>query len=128
MRMLTGLVLTALLAAGSGCARPDWIDQTLVTVDVTGVWRGAFARAGAGGGKSNVELALQQSGPKVNGQLKGISTAEYGLVEGTVNGDVFSFRTRRGDVTGELQVSGDEMVGPVTTTTGPGSVTLQRQP
>jgi hypothetical protein len=126
--MLTGLVLTALLAAGSGCARPDWIDQTLVTVDVTGVWRGNFARAGAGGGKSNVELTLQQSGPKVKGQLKGIVTGEYGPVEGTVNGDVFRFRTHRGDVTGELQVNGDEMAGPVTASAGPGSVILQRQP
>ena len=126
--MLTGLVLTALLVTGSGCARHDWIDQTLVTVDVTGVWRGAFARAGAGGGKSNVELTLQQSGPKVNGQLKGIETGGSGLVEGTVNGDMFRFRTGRGDVTGELQVNGDEMAGPVTMSFGQGSVTLQRQP
>ena len=28
------------LACGSGCARPDWIEQTLVTVDVTGTLAG----------------------------------------------------------------------------------------
>jgi uncharacterized protein (DUF2236 family) len=36
------LVLAGLLL-GSGCAsRPDWIEATLVTVDVTGTWRGTL--------------------------------------------------------------------------------------
>jgi len=32
------LVLMVTFAMGSGCAKPDWIQQTLVTVDVTGTW------------------------------------------------------------------------------------------
>jgi hypothetical protein len=30
------MLIGATLAVGSGCARSDWIDRTLVTVDVTG--------------------------------------------------------------------------------------------
>jgi len=33
-----------LLDAGIGCTRSDWVGSTLVTVDVTGEWRGTFAR------------------------------------------------------------------------------------
>ena len=33
----TWLLVVSALALGSGCARPDWIQSTRVTVDVTGV-------------------------------------------------------------------------------------------
>jgi hypothetical protein len=36
VRRTIALALLATLALGSGCAKPDWIQQTLVTVDVTG--------------------------------------------------------------------------------------------
>jgi len=39
MNTICRLILVAVLALGSGCAKPDWIDQTLMTVDVTGTWR-----------------------------------------------------------------------------------------
>jgi hypothetical protein len=39
VRRTLALALLATLALGSGCAKPDWIQQTLVTVDVTGTWR-----------------------------------------------------------------------------------------
>ena len=53
-----GLV-AAMLAIGSGCAKPDWIEQTLVTVDVTGTWRSTEG--------SLVEFVLEQQGSKVKG-------------------------------------------------------------
>src|SRR5439155_16121440 len=63
---ITGwLAIGCLVLAAAGCARPDWIEQTLVTVDVTGVWRGTYLRVG---GSGNLELTLQQSGPKVTGR------------------------------------------------------------
>ena len=47
MRTIAWAILVAALAGGSGCARPDWIEQTLVTVDVTGTWRGPRMRGRA---------------------------------------------------------------------------------
>jgi hypothetical protein len=41
MRTLAGLLLTTLLTLNAGCAQKDWIDRTLVTVDVTGNWSGS---------------------------------------------------------------------------------------
>ena len=50
-----------------GCTRSDWIERTLVTVDVTGVWSGNWTN-----GLHNAELwmELKQDGPKVTGDLK----------------------------------------------------------
>ena len=79
------LVLTA-----SGCARPDWIEQTLVTVDVTGVWRGSWTMPTASG---IFELTLQQTGPKVTGEMRFAATQIYnpsGPITGTVSGDEMS--------------------------------------
>jgi hypothetical protein len=47
---LAVLGVAAGLLLGSGCvSRPDWIEATLVTVDVTGVWYGPGAsQAGTG--------------------------------------------------------------------------------
>ena len=120
------LAMSVLVLTSSGCARPDWIEQTLVTVDVTGVWRGTFVRGGGGG---SMELTLQQSGTKVTGQLTGTIQlhAVDGPIEGTVNGDMFRFRGVRSVATGELQVNGDEMTGSGATQYGPGTMTLRRQ-
>jgi hypothetical protein len=107
--MIACLVIGFLVLTASGCARsPDWIEQTLVTVDVTGVWRGVMTCCG--GNSFTWELTLQQVGPKVTGQLSGVNPSQSGPIEGTVNGDMFYFRTSRG-ATGNLQVSGDEMTG-----------------
>ena len=126
VKSVTWLLVAIVLAVGSGCARPDWIEQTLVTVDVTGVWRGTFE---GGGGSGTMELTLQQSGAKVNGHTKLSPLSMYsGPVEGTVSGDTFRFRSQRGGtVIGELQVNGDEMTGPGTTWFGSGTMTLRRQ-
>jgi hypothetical protein len=36
MNTIARVIFVAMLAFGSGCAKPDWIQQTLVKVDVTG--------------------------------------------------------------------------------------------
>jgi len=122
------LVIGFLALTASGCARsPDWIEQTLVTVDVTGVWRGTLTVNLA---DFDWELTLQQVGPKVTGRIRqGVNSSSSGSIEGTVNGDTFHFRTSRGP-TGNLQVNGDEMTGTGSGAAGGGQATfnLWRQP
>jgi len=87
--MMAWLVIGFLMLTAAGCARPDWIEQTLVTVDVTGVWRGTITRMVGG----SIVLTLQQSDPKVTGKI----TIDHfsgggridGDIEGTVTGDIF---------------------------------------
>ena len=128
-------VATALVFV-SGCAvQKDWIDRTLVTVDVTGVWEGTFAGTGGSGG---VRFVLQQQGPKVTGEMEipAVPTAPPGptgplgvrpppsvsarqievagglRIEGTVSGDTFTFQFVKAPYgSGEFQVNGDEMIG-----------------
>jgi len=113
MKTWLAIVLLLLVAAGCAHSRPDWIESTLVTVDVSGVWRGRVSRAGGVGDFGGVELTLQQNGAKVTGQitLTSLSSARGSRLEGTVSGDVFTFRTQDGTRSGELQVNGDEMSG-----------------
>ena len=106
-RRYTRLMLIVALAV-SGCAKPDWIQQTLVTVDVTGTW------VGRGG---NATLILKQQGPKVTGSvdLRAANPGRLsGAIEGSVAGDVFHFKQMSGtdpQIQGEMTVSGDEMTG-----------------
>jgi hypothetical protein len=115
MRTIAGLLLTALLTMSTGCARTDWIDRTLVTVDVTGTWSGRWA-----GSSPELLFELEQQGSTVKGFMRytaGSSAyvgARSGPIEGTVAGDVFHFRQTAGNVEGELTVSGDEMNGRAT--------------
>src|SRR5438552_3843354 len=115
VKMTAWLAIGFLVLTAVGCARPDWIEQTLVTVDVTGEWRGRFSSSVSGGyGGGTVELTLQQSGPKVTGWLMGTMEIVVGgsvPIEGTISGDIFRFHDIKGSVTGELQVNGDEMNG-----------------
>src|SRR5262249_42380346 len=112
------MLVTSALTLASGCAKPDWIQQTLVTVDVTGVWIGSSNRGGVGG-SFEARLELEQEGPKVHGKLLVVGPAVPGPltgarsspVEGTVAGDVFSFKQTNGVIDGEMTVSGDDMSG-----------------
>ena len=61
------LMLLAVFACITGCAKPDWVQQTLVTVDVTGTWVGYF---GTGGISKDIRLELKQQGPKVEGAMR----------------------------------------------------------
>jgi hypothetical protein len=85
--------LLALLIGLSGCARSDWIERTLVTVDVTGAWEGAPAS----GGHSVLYLSLEQQGSQVKGRIRHVGPATAcvsgaGPLEGNVASDVFSFK------------------------------------
>lgn len=53
------------LVIAAGCARSDWIESTLVTVDVAGRWTGTWS----GGGGGDFEISLQQTGPKAKGSF-----------------------------------------------------------
>jgi len=55
-------VIAAALVFASGCAQKDWIDRTLVTVDVTGTWQGTHQGTGM-----VVEFELKQEGSTVKG-------------------------------------------------------------
>ena len=65
----SSVLLLAALACGSACARSDWIEQTLVTVDVTGTWQSTEGPL--------FELELEQQGPKVKGVVR-IQGFEFG--------------------------------------------------
>ena len=111
MRAMARLLIAGALCFGSGCASSDWIDRTLVTVDVTGTWVGKIG----GGGSRDVVLELEQKGSTVKGLVKSPSGGGTGVVpgpiDGTVAGDVFRFRNSRGSFEAELTVSGEEMDG-----------------
>jgi hypothetical protein len=110
--MTAWALLGTLLTVGSGCAKTDWIDRTLVTVDVSGEWRGTYQQGGSAFGGS-IELTLQQNGSKVTGVIRmAPGGSDNGPIEGTVSGDVVRYQNPRGELTGELQVNGDEMSGP----------------
>jgi hypothetical protein len=117
MKIVAGLLIAAALAFVSGCAKTDWIDRTLVTVDVTGTWYGAVVSVGTAGGSASLLFEPDQQGSMVKGLVRviergGLGTGIGGPIEGTVAGDVFRFRDMRG-AEGELTVSGDEMNGRV---------------
>jgi hypothetical protein len=120
------LILMVSLVVGVGCAKPDWIQQTLVTVDVTGSWRDS-------GG--TIDFTLKQQGSKVTGSMvwRGSFTSASGTVsggiEGSVAGEVFRFKQTQGvdiGVNGELTVSGDEMSGVVRWAAGRRDILLRR--
>jgi hypothetical protein len=101
----TTVAIGVALVFASGCAQQDWIDRTLVTVDVTGTWQ-----------DQGWEIRLLQEGSTVKGSIgrSQILDPNYsGPLEGTVGGDMFSFRQTNGPVTGEMKVSEDEMSGTV---------------
>jgi hypothetical protein len=93
------MLIAAVLLLSPGCVKqPDWIESTLVTVDVTGVWEGTVS-GGTGpspGGDTPALLDLEQEGPRVTGKLQlagGPSAGRIsGSLEGRVGGDVFHFR------------------------------------
>jgi hypothetical protein len=126
MRTVTRVVIAAALAFGLGCAQTDWIDRTLVTVDVTGTWYGSVGGPGLTG---DLFLELKQEGSRVTGFLR---TSPSGLgrgagtFEGTVAGDVFRFRDSKNRLEGEVTISGDEMNGRASFIEGSRPISLRR--
>jgi hypothetical protein len=127
MKIMGGMLLAAVLWIGSGCTRSDWIDRTLVTVDVTGTWEGTSSSG------ASYHFTLAQLGTRVQGSARrmgGITSATItvsGPVEGTVAGDTFSL-TPVGPLnfSDEMRVSGDEMTGKLLDRMGNSPVTLRR--
>jgi hypothetical protein len=116
MRAVTRLLVAGALTLGPGCASSDWIDRTLMTETVGGEWAGTMVSPdGQPSVSQALRLELQQKGPRVTGYVRGVvvGSSARGLttIEGSVAGDVFTFRDERGTLTGELTVSGDEMRG-----------------
>ena len=108
MKSPVGMLIAATLVVGFGCAKQDWIDRTLVTIDVTGTWQEYSA------GQAPFRLELEQQGSKVKGFVRlqmapGMGENPTGPLEGTVAGDVFHFSKRGVEM--ELTVNGDEMHG-----------------
>ena len=112
MRPTRWLLIGVLVLASAGCARRDWVSDLLVLTDVTGTWEGSVKTGGLGGverlaGVSlPITLVLQQSGPKVTGELSW--SRGQGRVEGLVNGEVLTFNE---GIRAELAIDGDEMWG-----------------
>jgi hypothetical protein len=134
MRTVTWVLIVAALV-GWGCARPDWIERTLVTVDVTGIWSGTLRGPGGTGGVfpgGTLWFELEQQASTVKGTMRYVGSAHPELpsmsrpIDGTVTGDVFRFRQRDGNMEGELTVSGDEMTGQVLIGVGPRALSLRR--
>jgi hypothetical protein len=68
MKFTARLLITATLLFASGCAKTDWIDRTLVTVDVTGTWHGSVSSPSGGfAGTFELWLDLEQNGQTVKG-------------------------------------------------------------
>jgi hypothetical protein len=118
MKTVVRVILVALLVCGSGCTTPpDWIERTLVTVDVTGTWYGVSPVKGVTA-YPDLWLELQQEGPKAKGSTRaynfaGTEPGLSGLIEGTIAGDVFTFRQTNGPLVGEFTVSGNELTGEI---------------
>ena len=126
MKTSVGLVLSVVLAYALGCARSDWIDRTLVTVDVTGTWEGSAARK-----SGTFQLSLEQQGSRVKGFIRSMGLCSGGLIiagqlEGVLAGDRFSFKQTNAFVAGELTVNGDEMTGGASGGCGQFQITLRR--
>src|SRR5215475_8082185 len=123
------LALALLLTASLGCAQKDWIDRTLVTENVTGVWLGSMEGSPV---SAQVQLELRQQGAKVTGEMKVPQPGTYSLgsgisIEGNVAGDVFTFRDQRGVFSGELTVGGDDMAGQIFGPGGKRKASLRRE-
>jgi hypothetical protein len=104
MKAIAGMLIAAMLVVGFGCAKTDWIDRTLVTVDGAGTWRNV--------GSGSYRFELKQNGPNVSGFLQTSGgTTLSGPIEGSVAGDTLRFKLANASVEGEMRVTGDEMAG-----------------
>jgi hypothetical protein len=95
MKMVTCLVLAVALASVLACTRNDWIDRTLATENVTGVWSGSIGESTF---FRDVRLELQHEAGKVSRLipflpfLRGSTSAS---IESSVAGDTFTSNESR---------------------------------
>ena len=72
MKTFTRMLIVATLLFGSGCAKTDWIDRTLVTETVTGAWTGSMISPdGQPSISQEVRFEVQQQGSRVLGSVRG---------------------------------------------------------
>jgi hypothetical protein len=109
-RLIAWAVAGLILSASFACARSDWIQSTLVTVEVSGEWQGNITRPAGAYGPGLIYLTFRQSGHKVTGTFS-LGVNKDVPLEGTISVDVLRFQGRGGLVTAELQVNGDDMSG-----------------
>ena len=92
----TGSFLIVFFAlANLGCARGDWISETLTLVDVTGTWEGTVVfrnLVSTAPGERATRWVLQQKGEKVRGVAQQLDGEPLGTVEGLFNGEVFNWQ------------------------------------
>src|SRR5262245_2313386 len=111
MRAIWAFLATALVLGS--CARQDWIDRTLVTENVTGAWAGSM------GAMDDMRFDLKQEGARVTGSFRtggrsgSLIGTSSGVMEGSMSGDVFTFKDARGMFLGRATVSSDEMKGQI---------------
>ena len=135
----TGQLLIVLALSSLGCARGDWTSQTLTLVDVTGTWEGPYRFVGAGafyGVERTTRWVLQQTGPKVSGEVQGPDGTRLGSVEGLVNGEALNWKMTAiklqwasapsSSFRGQAMVNGDELSGRVDGAGCPCTLTLRR--
>ena len=102
------LLIGVLVLASTGCAQRDWVSNLLVLTDVSGTWEGStminFAVGTSTVVRVPITIVLQQSGPKVTGELSW--SGGQRRLEGVVNGEVLTLKE---GIRVELAVEGDEM-------------------
>ena len=115
------IALSMLVLLGAGCASSHDLavpsSPVEITVDVTGVWVGAW---NDGQNPYPAVLELQQTGSTVTGSQRHSVARRSGALQGTVVGDFLSYRGVTGDFGAELTVTGDEMRGYGTASGAPG--------
>ena len=112
------LLMTALVASTiSGCASTEPARSTAgvpsaMTANVAGTWAGY---TGVGAFANSISYEFQQDGTKVSGRATDAEvagrTAGWSYLEGTVEGDIFSYSLTRGSCCGRMTIKGDEMSG-----------------
>ena len=125
-RRWTGQLLIVLALSSLGCARGDWINETLTLIDVTGTWEGVFTGRTVSGGpgyERRMRWVLQQNGQKVRGEVQGADGAPSASIDGQVNGETFNWQvtgpflsrpsgaSSSQSYSGEATINTDEMNG-----------------
>jgi|SRR5215469_5619631 len=118
MMSFSWLLMAALIASTiSGCASTGSAGSTAgaapaMTANVAGTWTGFI---GQGGFHSDLRYELQQEGTKVSGRANAAAAGGgWVYLEGTVEGDTFTYNLSRGSCCGRLTVKDDEMIGHAT--------------
>ena len=106
------IALSMLVLLGAGCASSHDLavpsSPVEITVDVTGVWVGAW---NDGQNSYPAVLELQQTGSTVTGSQRHSVARRSGILRGTIAGNELSYRGVTGDFGADLTVTGDQMQG-----------------